>query len=109
MIHLFDYANYLGIVKPIVVKINSRSHKHWEGSYLPKYNAKGKLVEHRITIWLDGMDRDLETVLAHELIHAYHEENGILEWHGKRFKKDAKLMTKKFSWLKDVYRKGIDT
>ena len=55
------------------------------------------------------MDRDLETVLAHELIHAYHEENGILEWHGKRFKNDAKLMTKKFSWLKDVYRKGIDT
>jgi hypothetical protein len=55
------------------------------------------------------MGRDFDTVLAHELIHAYHEENGIQEWHGKRFRKDAKLMTKKFSWLEGVYRKGIDT
>ena len=108
MQNLNDYIKYLGLTKPVVVRINSRTHKAWDGYYMPRYNSKGKLSEHRITVYLQDYSRDFDTVLAHELIHAWQEENGKTEYHGWHFKRIARKMEKTFS-LAGVYIKGTDT
>ena len=107
MQNLNDYIKFLGLTKPVVVRINSRSHKAWDGYYIARYNNKGKLAEHRITVYLQDQNRDFDTILAHELIHAWQEENGESEFHGKHFKRIAKKMEKHFN-LTNVFIKGTD-
>ena len=107
MQNLNDYIKFLGLTKPVVVRINSRTHKAWDGYYIARYNNKGKLAEHRITVYLQDQSRDFNTTLAHELIHAWQEENGHTEFHGKHFKRIARKMEKSFG-LVNVYIKGTD-
>jgi hypothetical protein len=107
MQNLNDYIKFLGLTKPVVVRINSRSHMAWDGYYLPRYNGKGKLTEHRITLYLQDQSRDFNTILAHELIHAWQEEHNKTECHGWHFKRIAKKMGKHFD-LSSVYIKGTD-
>jgi len=107
MQNINDYIKFLGLTKPVVVRINSRTHKHWDGYYIARYNSKGKLAEHRITVYLQDQSRDFNTTLAHELIHAWQEENNVSEFHGKDFKRMAKKMEKHFNLAK-VYIAGTD-
>jgi predicted SprT family Zn-dependent metalloprotease len=51
--------------------------------------------------------RDFNTLLAHELIHAWQEENRKAETHGKHFKKLAKQLESQFGFT-EIYIKGID-
>lgn len=108
MQNINDYIKFLKLTKPVVVRINSRTHKHWDGYYQARYNNKGNLAEHRITIYLQNQSRDFDTILAHELIHAWQEENGHTEFHGKEFKRIARKMQKVFGLI-NVYVKGTDT
>lgn len=110
MQNLNDYIKFLGLTKPVVVRVNSRTHKAWHGYYLPKFSRKtGKLQEHKITIYLGDLGDAMDRILAHELIHAWQQENNKQdELHGKHFRKMAKVMNEHFG-LQEIYRKGIDT
>ena len=103
-----QYIKYLDLKKPVVIKIKTRTNKHMDACYLPHYSDKtAKLLEHRITVYLKGACRDLDTLIAHELIHAWQEENKKTEIHGKWFKALAKDMEAHFS-LEKIYIKNVD-
>jgi hypothetical protein len=108
MQNLHEYIKFLGLKKPVVVRVNTRKNKHYDGLYMSRYSDKtGKLLEHRITIHVGDNARPFDTLLAHELIHAWQEENGKAEFHGKHFRRLAKAMGEHFG-LEQIYIKGTD-
>ena len=110
MQNLQDYITFLGLTKPVVVRVKTRKNKKdYDALYQARYSDKtAKLLEHCITIYTQNASRDFDTLLAHELIHAWQEEHGKHEIHGKHFKKYAKKMTEYFG-LQEVYIKDVDT
>ena len=105
---LYEYIKFLGLKKPVNLKIITRKNRWADAEYEPEYSEKtGKLKEHKITIFFKDNCRDFETLLAHELIHAWQEENKKSETHGEFFIKYAKKMEKEFN-LKEIYIDGVD-
>ena len=88
---------YLQLEVPYSIVIKPKL-RDCAGLYTSVYKGN-KLVEHRITISLyhTGKDfvRDLNTVIVHELIHAWQEENGIEETHGSEFQRMAEYLGNK--------------
>ena len=97
MFELIDYcAEWLGLEKPYTIKLNSKGKKSASAEYRASYNRGGELVSHQITIYLGNQyldSRDIETLIAHELIHAYQEEHNITEIHGDAFSEIAEMLT----------------
>lgn len=110
MQNLNDYIKFLGLVKPVTVRVKTgRTKKDYDALYQARYSDKtGKLLGHCITIYTQDSSRDFDTLLAHELIHAWQEEHSKNEIHGKHFKKYAKKMTEHFG-LQEIYIEGVDT
>jgi hypothetical protein len=110
MQNLNDYIKFLGLKKPVVVRIKTRKNKKdYDALYESHYSDRTeKLLEHRITIYTQESGRSFEVLLAHELIHAWQEENSKAEIHGRYFKKWAKKMNEHFG-LQEIYIKGVDT
>lgn len=105
---LYEYIKYLGLKKPVNLRIITRKNRWADAEYEPEYSDKtGKLKEHNITIYFKDNTRDFETLIAHELIHAWQEENKKAETHGKFFIKYARKMEKDFN-LKEIYIDGVD-
>jgi hypothetical protein len=96
LFELIDFTvEYLGLEKPYTIKLNSKGKKSASAEYRASYNRGGELVSHQITIYLGNQDtdtRDIETLIAHELIHAYQEEHNIDEIHGDDFASIAGLL-----------------
>ena len=108
MKNLFDYIKFLGLKKPVNIRIITKYYKHADAEYMPVYSDKtGKLKEHKLWIYLCNNTRDFNTLLAHELIHAWQEENKIEEIHGPAFIKCARKMETEFN-LKEIYIEGVD-
>jgi hypothetical protein len=105
---LQQFIEYLDLKKPVVLRVNTRSNKTMDACYSPSYSDRtAKLIEHRITVYTKNTTRDFDTLVAHELIHAWQEENSKAEIHGKYFKALAKDMGEYFG-LQEIYIKGID-
>lgn len=105
---LYEYIKFLGLKKPVNLRIVTRKNRFADAEYEPEFSDKtGKLKEHKITIFLKDNSRDFETLLAHELIHAWQEENKKTETHGEFFIKYAKKMEKEFS-LTEIYLPDVD-
>ena len=105
------FVEYLGLKSPYKIELVSKNNKKMTAGYwsLYKDGGKGELHCHVIKVYLGNKDyRDLETLIAHELIHAWQEENGYADIHGKSFKKMARKMSKKFD-LPHIYIKDTDT
>jgi hypothetical protein len=102
-----EFIDYLGLKKPITLRIIPRKNSDCEAEYMPEYSERGKLCEHIITLYTKNPTRDFNTLIAHELIHAWQEENKKTETHGPAFIKYAKKIEKQFG-LQDVYITGID-
>jgi predicted SprT family Zn-dependent metalloprotease len=91
------------------ITFTTRKNKKANAHYLPRYSNKGKLTGHKVKVFLgDAVDRPLDSIVAHELIHAWQEEKGIDAIHGKKFASMAKIIARKFA-LREVYIKRIDT
>ncbi len=104
------FAEYLGLKSPYKIEMVSKKNKNMAAGYwsLYKNGGKGKLHCHVIRVYLGNKDyRDLETLIAHEMIHAWQEENGHEDIHGKSFKKMARKMSKEFD-LPHIYIKASD-
>ena len=99
------FIDWLGLTKPVNLTYTTRNPKKWDAFYLPQYKGD-KLTRHNVTISVHS-HRNHETLLMHELIHAWQEENKKTEIHGKHFRKLAKRAEKTFS-LTGVYLKGTD-
>ena len=97
MFELIDYCvEWLGLEKPYTIKLNSKGKKSASAEYRASYNRGDILVSHQINIYLGNQDtdsRDIETLIAHELIHAYQEEHNIIEIHGDDFASIAEMLT----------------
>lgn len=100
MVGLFELIDltveYLGLEKPYTIKLNSKGKKSASAEYRAIYNRGDILVSHQITIYLGNQDtdsRDIETLIAHELVHAFQEEHNIEEIHGDDFIDIAELLT----------------
>lgn len=97
----------LGITRPYSIRIYSKSKEDADALYIARYSKARKNLTHEIRIYLGDNYRSLETLIVHEFIHAWQEEMGLTENHGKYFKKLAKELGILFD-LPDIYLKGID-
>ena len=79
---------YLELEYPIDIRIKTRSKKSCDAKYNAMLSSDNQLVHHRITIYLGNLgynSRTFDELLAHELIHAWQQENHYLDVHGKSF------------------------
>ena len=105
---LYEYIKFLGLKKPVNLRIVTRKNRFADAEYEAEYSDKtGKLKEHQITIFYKDNSRNLDTLIAHELIHAWQEVNKKAETHGEYFKKYARKMEKEFN-LTEIYIDGVD-
>lgn len=105
---LYGIIDTLGLTKPVYVTVKTKRGKHWEASYSPRYNQKGKLAYHKIVILATDSERGFDTLLAHELIHAKQEELGLTEIHGKVFRKWARKLEQHYPELQDIFLQDVD-
>lgn len=80
----------LKIKRPVQVIFQFGKPGENDAEYQPRYKDSGKIKYHKITIFEDT-ERDVKTLIAHELIHAKQEENNVADIHGKYFQRKAKL------------------
>lgn len=106
-----QFADWLGIKKPYEIEIRSKSHKKMTAAYWGLYTEKGNLSKHLIRVYLGNFtnpnERPLESIIAHEMIHAWQEENGINEIHGLKFIAKAQGISRAFN-LTQVFIPGTD-
>ena len=108
MFNLYDYIKFLGLKKPVNLRIITRKNRWADAEYEAEYSDKtGKLKEHLITVYYKDNTRELDVLIAHELIHAWQEENKKTETHGPAFIKYARKMEKAFG-LQEIYIPGTD-
>ena len=96
-------ARVLKLTVPVELRLCFRDSDN-DAEYIPRYNNHGELKRHIIKLFVGNNHRDTETLIIHELIHAYQEENKITEIHGKSFAK----MAARFAEYPDVYIPEID-
>ena len=102
-----EFVSFLGLNAKFDIQLRNTSKDTATAEYWSLRNEKGKLKKHIIriyllNIWGNPLERDLETIIAHELIHAWQEERGYLDTHGTSFKLMAESMAIKFS-LPGIY------
>lgn len=104
-----EFIEYLEIKRPYEIQIKRRNKKNCCADYRAIYTKK-RALSHMIRVYmgsLDSNDRNLETLIAHELIHAWQEEKGLKEIHGPFFIRMAKLMSIEFN-LPEIYLQDTD-
>lgn len=104
---IHDLIDYLGLEFPVYVEFRTIARKGYNAYYMPKYSKKEKVNGHIIKINMKDSDRDIDTLVAHEMIHAWQEENKYKDTHGKSFRKMAAKVSKAFD-IKDIYIKDVD-
>ena len=111
MENLAYYIEFLGLKSPVELTFKTKSNKHSDAVYLPKFSNRGNLKAHKITLYLGNQDitarRTIDELIAHELIHAWQQENKIVEWHGSNFIMMAIAMKHAFD-LPNIYIADLD-
>ena len=102
-----QFIDYLDLKKPVTIRVLPKSNRLADADYEAEYSEKGKLLGHIITIYTKGLQRDFETLIAHELIHAWQEEKKLTETHGPQFRKYARKMETDFG-LRNIYDYEVD-
>lgn len=101
---------FLRLKRPIKIILKDRANKKMRAGYWGLY-AKGKLDSHLIHIYLGKWgngERSLQSLIAHELIHAWQEECGLTEIHGPQFARMAKEI-EDLTGIKEIYLPEYDT
>lgn len=108
-------VKFLDIRRPYRVSIQSSlKNKDWFGYCTAVIDDNGKILRHTIAITMEDMDKyHLNTILAHEFVHAWQFENNIGgKNHNKRFQsKAAKLQDYLIGAgfdIGELYRPDID-
>lgn len=113
-ITLFDaICKELKIEKMVDVTISTKENKKFDAEYSPVYremkNGGIELRKHRIKVFIgDELTRPIDSLIAHELIHAWQEERDLSEIHGKYFRRKAKQLESLFG-MEDIYIPELDS
>jgi hypothetical protein len=111
MENLAYYIEFLGLKSPVELTFKTKSNKHSDAVYLPKFSNRGHLKAHKVTVFLGNQNpnspRTLDELIAHELIHAWQQENNIAEFHGLNFVLQAIALDQKFD-LPNIYLADLD-
>jgi len=111
MENLAYYIKFLGLKSPVELTLKTKSNKHSDAVYWPEFSNKGNLKAHKITVFLGNQTpnsrRSLDELIAHELIHAWQQENNIAEFHGLNFILLAIQMSDEFN-LPNIYLADLD-
>jgi Zn-dependent peptidase ImmA (M78 family) len=103
-----ELKDYLILDNPVEIVIKSKEKKNADANYWGMYNRKGILKSHLIHIYAGNQsERSLNSLIAHELIHAWQEEQGLKEIHGPEFIKLARNIEYDYD-LENVYLVDID-
>lgn len=100
---------FLRLQKPYKIVIKPKLKEGNRAEYYGMYR-KGELVSHLIRVSVSGLDedmRDFNTLIVHEFIHAWQEENGLTEIHGPQFQDMAAYLGFMLN-MENIYLKGID-
>lgn len=105
---IFSVCNDLYLELPVDVRLKT-TENNIAAEYVPVFGeTESEIKKHKITVWMGGEnDRDLFTLIAHELIHAYQAENQFLDTHGRSFKLMARYLGLLYD-LPDIYRADLD-
>ncbi len=99
----------LQLEKPVKIKFMKRAHKSWDACYTPRFDKWGDIKQHNIKIYNNpDRARSVEELIAHELIHAWQEENSVADIHGDPFQKMARKIKRAVPKLKNIYCKELD-
>ncbi len=105
---LHQMIEYLGIRLPVEVSVRTRRRADCDAFYIGVYSDKtGLLKSHKIVVYTVDAHRDFDTLLAHELIHAWQEEHKKAEIHGRHFQRLAQAMGEHFG-LQNIYMPDVD-
>lgn len=92
MLHnlISDCIHFLDLTTKYEIILKHKTKKTHSAKYEALYNDHGKLVKHLITIYVGNIlktpgERNVETLLAHEFVHAWQEEFGKEDIHGDSF------------------------
>lgn len=92
MLHnlIHDCIHFLDLSRKYEIILKDKTKKTHTAKYEALYNDHGKLVKHLITIYVGNIfktpgERNIETLLAHEFVHAWQEEFGKEDIHGDSF------------------------
>ena len=103
-----EIISALDIKLPVTFTISTRENKNTDGYYMPVRDDEEELTGHRIRVYMNSdTSRSIEAIIAHELIHAWQEENSDNAVHGKRFAYRARKLETKFN-LTSVYIPRVD-
>jgi hypothetical protein len=109
-------VEFLNIKRPYqVVLQTSLKNSDWFAYHTASIDDNGKILKHIIKITMQDIDKyDLNTIIAHEFIHAWQLENGITgKMHGKRFQNMAEELQdelESYGYILDpIYREDIDS
>lgn len=111
MENLAYYTEFLGLKMPVELTLKTKRNKYSDAHYLPKFSNRGNLKAHKIVVHLGNQDanskRTLDELVAHELIHAWQQENKIVEFHGANFIMMSIAMKHAFN-LPNIYLADLD-
>jgi hypothetical protein len=110
-----DCVEYLDLKWPWEIKIKHSKGKGNLAEYTCWYYKSGKR-KHIITVWFEAVNQDtrnLESIIAHEFIHAWQEERGYIEIHGPEFQRMATklesfLFMRNFHEVDRIYIREVD-
>lgn len=112
-----DCVQYLDITSAYSIRLESGSDLDCVG-YCETVCANGFIIRHDIVIFLEGLEydqRNIETLVAHEFIHAWQFENNIHsgKHHCKKFVKMANRLEAHLKLLgypiENTYIKAVDS
>ena len=91
---ILNCVEYLELQKPVELRVIAPANEaEFAAEYEPRFSDKGKLKKHIIWVYLyRGETRLFETLVAHELIHAWQQENEYEDIHGESFRIAASNM-----------------
>lgn len=99
---------YLELELPVKFKVIKNELSDIDAEYQAKFDRWGNPMGHLITVWELDCSRPLESLIAHELIHAWEFEHGIVEGlHSPEFKQMAEAIESDFG-IEEIYLPGID-
>lgn len=105
--------NSLGLYKPLDIQFRFCRESEFDAEYWPKFTNRGNVKRHIIRVYVTDdleFNRDFQTLLAHELIHAWQAENNISDIHGQLFQEWACRLEKEYGpiMLKRIYDSELD-
>ena len=102
-----EIVEYLELDTPVEIQIRSKTKKKVDAYYWGLYAETGELKSHLIRVYGLNPARGLQTLIAHELIHAWQEENGYTEVHGFEFAHMADELLLRFN-ISNIYLPDVD-